>query len=154
MAVASHLKRSTRESVGPSRSEPHRSFDRVATLCLILLQAGFTKQAKSPWLLVSSYLTVSPLPRELAWQVHAAVCFLWHYPSVFLARPFKPGRRYRPPCSVEPGLSSHAKIRKRSSISSDPGRIVRQQLSGDELNCFAFLLSLASCFRLQDFSFA
>ena len=32
-------------------------------LCLILLRAGFTKPAASPRLLVSSYLTVSPLPR-------------------------------------------------------------------------------------------
>lgn len=35
----------------------------VLPLCLTLLRAGFTKPATSPRPLVSSYLTVSPLPR-------------------------------------------------------------------------------------------
>ena len=33
-------------------------------LCLVLLRVGFTKPSESPRLLVSSYLTVSPLPRD------------------------------------------------------------------------------------------
>ena len=32
--------------------------------CLALLQVGFTKPTRSPWPLVSSYLTFSPLPRD------------------------------------------------------------------------------------------
>jgi len=41
---------------------------------LALLRVGFTEPARSPGSLVSSYLTVSPLP-----PVKAAVCFLWHW---------------------------------------------------------------------------
>ena len=38
---------------------------RAATaFCLALLRVGFTKLSKSPPILVSSYLTVSPLPRK------------------------------------------------------------------------------------------
>ena len=46
--------------------------------CLALLRMGFTKPAKSPWPLVSSYLTVSPLPRTASGR--SAVCFLLHFP--------------------------------------------------------------------------
>jgi len=38
---------------------------------------GFTEPDRSPGLLVSSYLTVSPLPAGRTLQ---AVCFLWHFP--------------------------------------------------------------------------
>ena len=40
---------------------------------LALLRMGFTELPRSPGILVSSYLTVSPLPLR-------AVCFLWHFP--------------------------------------------------------------------------
>jgi len=40
-----------------------------------LLQVGFTEPARSPASLVSSYLTVSPLP-----LLRAAVSSLWHCP--------------------------------------------------------------------------
>jgi len=42
-----------------------------------LLQAGFTEPPESPPALVSSYLTVSPLPSE---RVPKAVYSLWHCP--------------------------------------------------------------------------
>src|SRR4029453_5856794 len=42
---------------------------------LTLLRGGFTEPARSPVPLVSSYLTVSPLPFGLR---RSAVCFLWH----------------------------------------------------------------------------
>src|SRR3989304_2117993 len=42
---------------------------------LALLRVGFTEPARSPAPLVSSYLTVSPLPRG---SRRVAVCFLWH----------------------------------------------------------------------------
>lgn len=45
------------------------------TPCLTLLPVGFAEPGRSPDLLVSSYLTVSPLPRSTS-----AVCFLWHFP--------------------------------------------------------------------------
>jgi hypothetical protein len=44
---------------------------------LALLPVGFAEPDRSPGLLVSSYLTVSPLPRGLRRE---AVCFLWHFP--------------------------------------------------------------------------
>ena len=44
---------------------------------LVLLRVGFAEPARSPWPLVSSYLTVSPLPVTLRRQ---AVYFLWHFP--------------------------------------------------------------------------
>src|SRR3954471_25078478 len=44
---------------------------------LALLPVGFTEPGRSPDLLVSSYLTVSPLPRG---SLRVAVCFLWHCP--------------------------------------------------------------------------
>jgi hypothetical protein len=47
---------------------------------------------------VSSYLAVSPLPRQAE-----AVFFLWHFPGV------TPGSRYEPSCPVEFGLSSPVK---------------------------------------------
>jgi hypothetical protein len=43
---------------------------------LTLLQVGFTEPPTSPWALVVSYTTVSPLP-----LLREAVCFLWHCPA-------------------------------------------------------------------------
>ena len=45
--------------------------------CLALLQVGFTKPGESPRLLVSSYLTVSPLPTI---RRSLAVYSLLHFP--------------------------------------------------------------------------
>jgi hypothetical protein len=45
--------------------------------CLTLLRVGFAEPGRSPGLLVSSYLTVSPLPSE---SPPTAVCFLLHFP--------------------------------------------------------------------------
>src|SRR5699024_9842342 len=49
---------------------------------LTLLRVGFAEPSRSPGTLVVSYTTVSPLPhgRSVA-PVHAAVCFLWHFPA-------------------------------------------------------------------------
>ena len=46
---------------------------------LVLLPVGFTEPSRSPDLLVSFYLAVSPLPRTTE-KASAAVCFLWHFP--------------------------------------------------------------------------
>jgi len=43
---------------------------------LVLLQVGFAKLSQSLGILVSSYLTISPLPLD----VLGAVYFLWHFP--------------------------------------------------------------------------
>ena len=45
--------------------------------CSALLPMGFTEPDQSPGLLVSSYLTVSPLPAD---RSLLAVYFLWHFP--------------------------------------------------------------------------
>jgi hypothetical protein len=50
------------------------------TPCLALLRTGFAEPRRSPGALVSSYLTVSPLPRPI--ERAGAVCFLWHCPRV------------------------------------------------------------------------
>ena len=82
---------------------------------LALLPVGFTEPGRSPDLLVSSYLTVSPLPREL---LRVAVYFLWHCPY-----PDEPGGgRYPPPIPVESGLSSEAN----ASTARKPPRLPRR----------------------------
>ena len=43
---------------------------------LVLLQVGFAKLSQSLGILVSSYLTISPLPFDKL----RAVSFLWHFP--------------------------------------------------------------------------
>ena len=60
----------------PTKAAPKRGLCRTPS-CLTLLPMGFTEPDRSPGLLVSSYLTVSPLPAERTPQ---AVCFLWHFP--------------------------------------------------------------------------
>jgi len=66
MPVARHLKQPTRR---PRAGHPQ------APSYLALLQVGFTKHLLSPTGLVSSYLTLSPLPSS-----RKAVSFLWHFP--------------------------------------------------------------------------
>src|SRR5579864_9702377 len=64
---------------------------------LTLLRVGFTKPPQSPATLVVSYTAVSPLPRV---PDAGRFVFCGTVPRV------TPGRRYRPPCPVEPGPSS------------------------------------------------
>jgi hypothetical protein len=64
--------------------------------CLTLLRVGFTEPPRSPWALVVSYTTVSPLPPVARWR--SVLCGT--FPRV------TPGGRCPPPCPVEPGLSS------------------------------------------------
>ena len=60
MTVARHLQQPTRTATGAGRPEPPRK-GRTRS-CSALLPMGFTEPSRSPGLLVSSYLTVSPLP--------------------------------------------------------------------------------------------
>jgi hypothetical protein len=71
--VADGLKQPTRElRTGRPRTLPYSA----------LLRMGFTELPASPPELVSSYLTLSPLPAEAAAKRHRrrAVCSLWHFP--------------------------------------------------------------------------
>jgi hypothetical protein len=60
-------------------------------------RVGFAEPARSPWLLVRSYRTVSPLPGR---NPARRFVFCGTFPGLAA------GRSYRPPCPVEPGLSS------------------------------------------------
>ena len=68
-----------------SSSPPEKKLKRIASgrclertlFCSALLPMGFTEPDQSPGLLVSSYLTVSPLPADMSLL---AVYFLWHFP--------------------------------------------------------------------------
>src|SRR6476660_8071933 len=98
-----------RAALDRSRREP------LAPL-LTLLRVGFTEPPQSPAALVVSYTTVSPLPRlTLGRSV-----FCGTVPRV------TPGRRYRPPCPVEPGPSSPGLRPARP-----PGRLTRAQDTPD-----------------------
>ncbi len=70
--------------VVPDRTSPGEpdTADPAAS-CLALLRVGFAEPGWSPSLLVSSYLTVSPLPGHVLPGGAArpsAVCSLWHFP--------------------------------------------------------------------------
>ena len=92
-AVADSLVRSTREH---RAGRPQSLAQGAVAPLLTLLRVGFTEPPQSPAALVVSYTTVSPLP-PLA-QRRSVFCGT--VPRV------TPGRRYRPPCPVEPGPSS------------------------------------------------
>jgi len=62
--IARRLKRPTRESIA-GRTGPRRTATGPPAPCLALLRVGFAEPVESPRLLVSSYLTVSPLPRAI-----------------------------------------------------------------------------------------
>jgi hypothetical protein len=79
---------------------------------LVLLPMGFAEPSRSPGLLVSSYLTVSPLPQPKRRLASAeAVCFLWHFPYLNWLRAGLDGGRYPPSYPAESGLSSPASLR-------------------------------------------
>ena len=90
---------------------PERDAGRTSS-CLALLPMGFTEPGRSPGLLVSSYLTVSPLPATVPWNASRehgsqAVCFLWHFP-------WPHGRWALPtiaPCGARTFLSSPPVVR-------------------------------------------
>ncbi len=93
MTVAHHLKRPTRGQAGRPWSPPIRSCSGW----------GLPSRPVS-WPLVSSYLTISPLPLDML----GAVCFCGTFRRV------APPGSYPASCPVEPGLSSllHIKAKK------------------------------------------
>ncbi len=90
-----------------SRERPAEA-EHLLALCLILLRAGFAKPTESPRSLVSSYLTVSPLPRVSELTVRR-FAFCGTFPNLTA------GRRYRPLCPAKPGLSSPGQSQQRPS---------------------------------------
>jgi hypothetical protein len=113
-AVAGSLVRSTREHRAgrPQALAQARALRREALLTL--LRVGFTEPPQSPAALVVSYTTVSPLPRRPV-RDGRRFAFCGTVPRV------TPGRRYRPPCPVEPGPSSPAP----KDPARPPGRLTR-----------------------------
>ena len=78
-----------------------------------LHQVGFTWTSDVTAAPVSSYLTFSPLPALARRPPRQAVYFCGTFPGV------APGRRYRPPFPLMPGLSSRcSRIRKQPAIIS------------------------------------
>ena len=75
---------------------------RTTSSCLALLPMGFSEPGRSPGLLVSSYLTVSPLPAGPKPDRRFAFCGT--FPGLAA------GGRYPPSRPVEPGLSSRRGI--------------------------------------------
>ena len=112
-AVADSLLRSTREHRAGRPQALARSAPRRARTFLTLLRVGFTKPPQSPAALVVSYTAVSPLPRRPRGAARRSV-FCGTIPRV------TPGRRYRPPCPMEPGPSSPSR-----SSARPPGRLTR-----------------------------
>jgi hypothetical protein len=112
--VAAGLVRSTRGLGRAALARPRRAVSRRPLLTL--LRMGFTEPPRSPWALVVSYTTVSPLPGRTDRTVRRSA-FCGTFPRV------TPGGRYPPPCPVEPGRSSaEPKVPTRP-----PGRLVRRR---------------------------
>ena len=90
---------------------------------LTLLRVGFTEPARSPVSLVSSYLTVSPLPLGLR---RSAVSFLWHsavgspplavsqHPA--LRSPDFPPVRLPAPATIRPSLTQSKSVCRWSEV--------------------------------------
>ena len=85
--------------------------------CLALLRVGLAEPARSPEPLVSSYLTVSPLPR--AANRAPAVCFLLRLREV------TPAWVSPAPCPAESGLSSNDRRPSAAARPAPPRRAYR-----------------------------
>ena len=123
-AVAGNLVRSTRELGRAALSRSRRSRcsripSRARDSLLTLLRVGFTEPPRSPWALVVSYTTVSPLPPVS----RGRSVFCGTFPRV------TPGRRYRPPCPAEPEPSSarQADLARRDRPASSPAARVQRR---------------------------
>ncbi len=96
--------------MGRSRLRPLSTYPRVIRngpfllFYLVFHRVGFTKLSPSPEILVSSYLTFSPLPPEDRRRFVFCGTFLGVAPT----------GSYPAPCPVEPGLSSDRKPCPRS----------------------------------------
>jgi len=98
-------------------SDLPRSYGRTTLLLLpylVLLQVGFTKLPMSPSRLVSSYLTVSPLPNQSREKISPLGRSI--FCGTFL--PVTGTGCYPAPCPMELGLSSRSDIKERATILS------------------------------------
>ena len=113
---------------GLTRVVPSRPF--TLPPYLVLLPMGFTEPGRSPGLLVSSYLAVSPLPRS--WHREATrprrSIFCGTVP-IRIAFADPDGGRYPPSRPVESGLSSVARPRAQAlrPVGFPPGHRARAQ---------------------------
>ncbi len=120
----------------------HHGTDRPATEaslgtapCLVLLPMGFAEPSRSPGLLVSSYLTVSTLPRE-TWpsrlgnrSLLGRFAFCCTFPIL------ADGGSYPPPCPTEPGLSSMtARSRNHTATATTWPTLFRLSAFSDQLS--------------------
>ena len=97
---------------------------------LVLLPMGFAEPGRSPGLLVSSYLAVSPLPRSRRREAPRPRRFvLCGTVPIRSAGADPDGGRYPPSRPVEPGLSSVARPRNRADapVGLPPGPAARAQ---------------------------
>ena len=69
-----------------SSNLPEHSASSVKVFCLVLLRMGFSLLQLVAKRTVRSYRTISPLP-ELLKRSHRRLCFLFHFPSPYGARP-------------------------------------------------------------------
>ncbi len=101
--ASSDLPEGLKTSRVDSWTEPRASIQSLPSY-LVLLPMGFTEPSRSPGLLVSSYLTVSPLPssRSDRWRRRSTFCCTFPTRSVTRSG----GGRYPPSHPVESGLSS------------------------------------------------
>ncbi len=84
----------------PSSGLPGNSASSLSVPCLTLLRTRFTEPTRSPWPLVVSYTTVSPLPPVEPKPYLRRSVFCGTVSRV------APGGCYPPSCSMEPGRSS------------------------------------------------
>ncbi len=100
---------------------------------LVLLPMGFAEPGRSPGLLVSSYLAVSPLPRSRRGEAPGPRRFVFcgtvPIRSVRRNGPDPDGGRYPPSRPEEPGLSSVARPRTQADapVGLPPGPAARGQ---------------------------
>jgi len=124
-------RRLQRPNPGAARATPSLPY-------LALLRVGFAEPARSPAPLVSSYLTVSPLPPS-----RTAVCFLWHWSVGFpplavsqhpaLWSPDFPPAALPRPATVQPSLAHPRVYRagdRRTRATAQPGAGPRGRTGG------------------------
>src|SRR5678815_817954 len=120
-------------------------------LYAVLLQVGFAKPASSPKPLVSSYLTVSPLPAALRPLARSKA--RWRSVLCCTFRGLAPPGSYPAPCPVEFGLSSGEALvhRLRGSF----GFLTRDHLGDSEPRIRSLsLIHISEPTRLLSISYA
>src|SRR5205823_6075666 len=107
-------------------TDPGVMAGRVTPLPLyaVLLRTGFGEPAPSPAPLVSSYLTVSPLPAATQPGLAAGRIARWRFAFCSTFRGLTPPGSYPASCPVEFGLSSRCGLGRRVSGSVGAHRAI------------------------------